>query len=152
MLSNKKTKDDILSNLNANLPLVQKNDSEHNQKKGPSNDDIIVDAEEDYSFARQHIKKLINTSDEAIASMHALASDAEHPRAFEVLSNMIKSAADMNSQLLSLQKERKKIVQEPEPGSVKGNNTTTNNSIFVGTTTELQKLLKHNNLKDTIDI
>lgn len=150
MYNAKKTKDDILSNLSANLPIVQKNDAEQNAKKGPTNDDIIVDAEEDYSFARSHIKKLINTSDEAIATMHALASDAEHPRAFEVLSGMIKSAADMNSQLLSLQKDRKKIVQEPEPGSVKS--TTTNNSIFVGTTTELQKLLKTNALKDTIDI
>jgi len=151
MLNVKKTKDDILSNLNANLPIVQNNGTVPNVKKGPSNDDIIEDAEEDYSFARSHIKKLINTSDEAIATMHALASDAEHPRAFEVLSNMIKSAADMNSQLLSLQKERKKIVQEPEPGSVKGNSTTTNNSIFVGTTTELQKLLKANST-DSIDI
>lgn len=151
MLNTKKTKEDILSNLNANLPIVQKNDTQQNIKKGPTNDDIIVDAEEDYSFARSHIKKLINTSDEAIATMHALASDAEHPRAFEVLSNMIKSAADMNSQLLSLQKERKKIVQEPEPGSLKGSSTTTNNSIFVGTTTELQKLLKANTT-DTIDI
>ena len=151
MYNAKKTKEDILSNLNANLPIVQKNDTVQNVKKGPSNDDIIVDAEEDYSFARSHIKKLINTSDEAIATMHALASDAEHPRAFEVLSAMIKSAADMNSQLLSLQKERKKIVQEPEPGSVKGNSTTTNNSIFVGTTTELQKLLKANST-DAIDI
>jgi len=151
MLNVKKSKDDILSNLQANLPIVQAKSEEQNIKKGPTNDDIIVDAEEDYSFARQHIKKLINTSDEAIATMHALASDAEHPRAFEVLSAMIKSAADMNSQLLALQKERKKIVQEPEPGSVKGNSTTTNNSIFVGTTTELQKLLKANST-NSIDI
>ena len=150
MLNPKKTKEDILSNLNANLPAVQSNSMDKNAKVGPTNDDIIVDAEEDYSFARQHIKKLINTSDEAIATMHALASDAEHPRAFEVLSAMIKSAADMNTQLLSLQKDRKKIVQEPEPGTTKTNNTT-NNAIFVGTTTELQKLLK-GNPTDSIDV
>jgi len=150
MLNVKKSKDDILSNLQANLPIAQTSTVIAEAKKGPTNDDIIEDAEEDYSFARKHIKKLINTSDEAIATMHALASDAEHPRAFEVLSNMIKSAADMNSQLLSLQKERKKIVQEPEPGSVK--NTTTNNSIFVGTTTELQKLLKSNSANISVDV
>lgn len=151
MLTVKKTKEELLNNLHAHMPLAQHTKENENSKKGPSNNDIIVDAEEDYSFARSHIKKLINTSDEAIATMHALASDAEHPRAFEVLSNMIKSAADMNSQLLSLQKERKKIVQEPEPGNIKGSSTT-NNSIFVGTTTELQKLLKTNALKDTISI
>ena len=149
MYNVKKSKDDILSNLSVNLPIAQNSTVPKNEKTGPSNDDIIVDAEEDYTFARQHIKKLINTSDEAIATMHALASDAEHPRAFEVLSAMIKSAADMNTQLLSLQKDRKKIVQDPEPGKQQ---TTTNNSIFVGTTTELQKLLKTNALKDTIDV
>lgn len=142
----KKSKDDILSNLSVNLPIAQNGAAPKKEKTGPSNDDIIVDAEEDYTFARQHIKKLINTSDEAIATMHALASDAEHPRAFEVLSAMIKSAADMNAQLLSLQKDRKKIVQDPDPGLPK--TTTTNNSIFVGTTTELQKLLKSNNAID----
>ena len=149
MYNVKKSKDDILSNLSVNLPIAQNGTVPKKENTGPSNDDIIVDAEEDYTFARQHIKKLINTSDEAIATMHALASDAEHPRAFEVLSAMIKSAADMNTQLLSLQKDRKKIVQDPEPGKQQ---TTTNNSIFVGTTTELQKLLKTNALKDTIDV
>jgi len=146
MYNVKKSKDDILSNLSVNLPIAQNGTDPKKEKTGPSNDDIIVDAEEDYTFARQHIKKLINTSDEAIATMHALASDAEHPRAFEVLSAMIKSAADMNTQLLSLQKDRKKIVQDPDPGIPKA--TTTNNSIFVGTTTELQKLLKSNNAID----
>jgi hypothetical protein len=150
MLNPKKTKEDILSNLNVHLPIVQSDGTNKNVKVGPTNDDIIVDAEEDYSFARQHIKKLINTSDDAIATMYALASDAEHPRAFEVLSAMIKSAADMNTQLLSLQKDRKKIVQEPEPGTTK-TNSTTNNAIFVGTTTELQKLLK-GNPADSIDV
>jgi hypothetical protein len=144
-MNTKKSKQDILTNLNFNLPVSEEKTQVGPLKKGPSNDDIIVDAEEDYTFARQHIKKLIDTSDEAIATMHALAADAEHPRAFEVLANMIKSAADMNSQLLSLQKERKKIVQEPEPGKSANNNSTTNNSIFVGTTTELQKLLKGTN-------
>ena len=145
LLIMKKDKESILASLEKNIvPIKNEIVVANGQLVGPSNNDIIIDAEEDYSFARQHIKKLIDTSDEAIATMHALASDAEHPRAFEVLANMIKSAADMNSQLLALQKERKKIVQEPEPGSVKGNSTTTNNSIFVGTTTELQKLLKSN--------
>jgi hypothetical protein len=51
----------------------------------------------------------------------------------------------MNTQLLALQKDRKKIIQDPEHGTPQ---TTTNNSIFVGTTTELQKLLKRNNAID----
>ena len=140
----KKDKETILASLEKNIvPIKNEIAVANGQPVGPSNDEIIIDAEEDYKFARQRIKKLIDTSDEAISTMHALATDAEHPRAFEVLAGMIKTAADINGQLLTLQKERKKIVQDPEQGGGKST-TTTNNSIFVGTTTELQKLLRNN--------
>ena len=140
----KKDKETILASLEKNIvPTKNEIALSTGAPVGPSNDEIIIDAEEDYKFARQRIKKLIDTSDEAISTMHALATDAEHPRAFEVLAGMIKTAADINGQLLTLQKERKKIVQDPEQGGGK-TSTTTNNSIFVGTTTELQKLLRNN--------
>jgi hypothetical protein len=141
----KKDKETILASLEKNIvPIKNEIAVANGQPVGPSNDEIIIDAEEDYKFARERIKKLIDTSDEAISTMHALATDAEHPRAFEVLAGMIKTAADINGQLLTLQKERKKIVQDPEQGGGGKSTTTTNNSIFVGTTTELQKLLKKN--------
>jgi hypothetical protein len=151
-----KTRQDILDSLQTNLPVVAIATVENNQiavkEKLPSVDDISVDVEEDYRFARDHIKKLIGTSDEAIATMHALAADAEHPRAFEVLAGMIKSAADMNNQLLTLQRDRKKLVIEPTaPKSVSVGSNTTNNSIFVGTTTELQKFLKSQS-ETTVDV
>ena len=140
----KKDKETILASLEKNIvPTKNEIALSTGAPVGPSNDEIIIDAEEDYKFARQRIKKLIDTSDEAISTMHALATDAEHPRAFEVLAGMIKTAADINGQLLTLQKERKKIVQDPEQDGRKPS-TTTNNSIFVGTTTELQKLLRNN--------
>lgn len=140
----KKDRETILASLEKNIvPTKNEIALSTGAPVGPSNDEIIIDAEEDYKFARQRIKKLIDTSDEAISTMHALATDAEHPRAFEVLAGMIKTAADINGQLLTLQKERKKIVQDPEQGGGK-TSTTTNNSIFVGTTTELQKLLRNN--------
>lgn len=149
-----KTRQDILDSLQTNLPAVPV--AENHQitvnEKLPSVDDISIDVEEDYRFARDHIKKLIGTSDEAIATMHALAADAEHPRAFEVLAGMIKSAADMNNQLLTLQRDRKKLVIEPAvPKSVSVGSNTTNNSIFVGTTTELQKFLKSQS-ETTVDV
>jgi len=151
-----KTRQDILDSLQNNLPVVPAAAAENSQtaakEKLPSVDDISVDVEEDYRFARDHIKKLIGTSDEAIATMHALAADAEHPRAFEVLAAMIKSAADMNNQLLTLQRDRKKLVIEPAaPKSVSVGSNTTNNSIFVGTTTELQKFLKSQSAT-TVDV
>lgn len=155
----KKNKDELLASLTANLPpsiTAQNELAIQENSPGPSNQEIIQDSEEDFDFARTRIKKLIDTTDEAIATLHALATDAEHPRAFEVLSNLIKTAADMNSQLLALTKDRKKIVQEPVPGSpsTAGGTNVTNNSIFVGTTADLQKFLKsrENPDSDPIDI
>ena len=147
-------KETILASLEKNVvPVKNEIALASGQPVGPSNDEIIIDAEEDYKFARERIKKLIDTSDEAISTMHALASDAEHPRAFEVLAGMIKTAADINGQLLSLQKERKKIVQEqPTKGKGESGGSTTNNAIFVGTTTELQKLLKRSHDDETVDV
>ena len=152
-LKQTKTRQDILDSLQNNLPAVVAEPVVQSIKSMlPSADDISVDVEEDYNFARDHIKKLIGTSDEAIATMHALAADAEHPRAFEVLAAMIKSAADMNSQLLTLQRDRKKLVIEPAAAkSVTVGSNTTNNSIFVGTTTELQKFLKSQS-ETTVDV
>lgn len=147
----KKNKEELLASLTAHLPVQVEETPAVNY--GPSNNELIKDSEEDYEFARSHIKKLIDTSDEAISTLHNLATDAEHPRAFEVLSTLIKTAADMNNQLLSLAKDRKKIVQETVPGvpSTAGGSNITNNSIYVGTTADLQKFLKSRD-ESAIDI
>jgi hypothetical protein len=148
----KKDKDTILASLEKNVvPVKHEIAIADGTPVGPSHDEIVLHAEEDYKFARERIKKLIDTSDEAISTMHALASDAEHPRAFEVLAGMIKTAADINGQLLSLQKERKKIVQVEDKKNRDTSSNTTNNAIFVGTTSELQKLLK-GTTDDSIDV
>jgi len=145
-----KSRQDILDSLQTHLPAAETIVATSVTVALPTADDISVDVEEDYRFAREHIKKLIGTSDEAIATMHAFAADAEHPRAFEVLAGMIKSAADMNNQLLTLQRDRKKLVIEPVASKSVSSNTT-NNSIFVGTTTELQKFLKSQG-ETTVDV
>ena len=122
---------------------------------GPSHDDIIKDTEEDYNFARSHMKKLIDVSDEAIATLHALSVDAESPRSYEVLATMIKNSSEINSSLMTLQKDRKKIIQDKPKDSSAGVNiegsVTNNNSIFVGSTIELQKFLKNQQV-DSIDV
>ena len=87
------------------------------------------------------MKELIGQSSEAINTMMALAAESEHPRAFEVLSNMIKDASQMSKDLVALQKTRKEITQEKGAST----NSTTNNAIFVGSTTELQKFIKGQN-------
>ena len=142
----KKSKEDILASLTANTPKEMLPIEVIPEYVGPSHEDIIKDTEEDYAFARSHMKKLIDVSDEAIATLHNLLVDSESPRCGEVLSTMIKNSADINNNLMILQRDRKKLIQEkPKESSginVGGSVTTNNNSIFVGSTIELQKFLK----------
>ena len=128
-------KNEILNALEKNLDIIEKPKTEVD--KG----EIINDTEKDIEYSREKMKELINQSSEAINQMMALASESEHPRAFEVLSNMIKDASNMTQDLVKLQKVRKDITQEKE--TVASN--TTNNAVFVGSTAELQKFLKKNN-------
>ena len=135
-----KSKKDILSALETHIPQqLQKIKTEVAQTE------IVVDTEEDYAYTRQKIKSLISKSEEAIDSMMALASKTEHPRAFEVLSGMFKTTTDMMDQLITLQKKRKELTQSEEQKQNASGGSTTNNAIFVGSTTELQKFLKNSN-------
>lgn len=130
-------RDDILEALETNLPAqLQKIKTEVDQTE------IVVDTEEDYEYTRQKIKDLIKKSEIAIDSMMDLAQDSEHPRAFEVLSGMFKTTTEMMDQLITLQKKRKELTQSGEKTEKQsGGNTTNNNAIFVGSTTELQRFL-----------
>jgi len=109
---------------------------------------IVSDTETDVEYSRDKMKMLIDKSCESINQMMALASESEHPRAFEVLSTMIKHTSEMTQDLVKLQKLRKDITQEKGGPS----STTTNNSIFVGSTTELQKYLKGKNEDESVDV
>jgi hypothetical protein len=130
-----KTKDDILSALETNLPQQLKK-----IKTEVAQTEIVADTEEDYVYSRDKIKELIEKAEEAIDNMMALASETEHPRAFEVLAGMFKTTTDMMDQLITLQKKRKELTQSEEQKQV-SSGSTTNNAIFVGSTTELQKFL-----------
>ena len=133
-----KTKDDILTALETNLPQQLKK-----IKTEVAQTEIVVDTEEDYAYSREKIKDLIQKAEEAIDNMMVLSSETEHPRAFEVLAGMFKTTTDMMDQLITLQKKRKELTQsEAQKRGASGN--TTNNAIFVGSTTELQKFLNNN--------
>lgn len=121
----------------------------------PAMDKVIQDSEDDYEFARNHIKQMIVASQDAVEAMNNLALDAEHPRAFEVLGNLIKQNSEMNKDLMALQKQRKSIFD------IKSNDNnneggTVNNALFIGSTTDLQKFLlgknkEQSNKEITID-
>lgn len=105
---------------------------------------LIKDSEEDYEVIRTNLKELMEKSSKSIDAMLALAEATEHPRAFEVLSAMLKTSSEISMELLAMHKARKALVAESGvPGAPAANGTNnTQNNFFVGSTTELQKLLK----------
>lgn len=98
--------------------------------------------EEDTEFARNNIKNLIAKGTTAMDNILQIAAASEHPRAFEVAAGLIKNLADMNKDLLDIQKKKKDL--SPQESSSSGKNVNVNNAVFVGNTTELLKLLKNN--------
>lgn len=93
---------------------------------------------DDYEYSRETYYNLLAKGQESLELMIEVARESEHPRAFEVLSGMMKNMADINDKLMDLNKKNKDINKKDEPKQV-GNTT---NNLFVGTTTDLQRLIK----------
>lgn len=96
------------------------------------------DLSDDYAYARAKYYNLADKADEAIDLMMELARESEHPRAFEVLSNMIKQNAEITDRLMDLQKKKKDINKADQKALP---NNMTQNNVFVGSTTDLQRML-----------
>lgn len=103
--------------------------------------------DDDYEFSRDVYYDLIEKGRDGIEEMLELAKQSEHPRAFEVLSGMIKNVSDVSDRLMALNKTKKQIEQLDKPKELP--NGTTNNNIFIGSTTELQRFLQND--KDVIE-
>ena len=99
------------------------------------------DIKKDYEYTRGNLYSIIEKGQEAIDGILELAQESEMPRADEVAGQLIKNVADATDKLLTLQQKLKDVQEEKE---TKGP-TTVNNALFVGSTAELQKLLKNNN-------
>ena len=93
----------------------------------------------DYKYSRDTYYELVEKGKESLELMIEVARESEHPRAFEVLSGMIKNISDVNDRLMDLNKKKKDLDKSEE---IKNIANTTNN-LFVGSTAELQKLLKN---------
>jgi|TARA_R110000851_G_scaffold87654_6_gene191141 hypothetical protein len=109
-----------------------------------SNDKNIKD---DYTTSRETYRDIIEKGKESMELMIEVARESEHPRAFEVLSGMMKNMADVTDKLMDLNKKHKEINQTDEPKQIGG---TTTNNLFVGTTTDLQRLIQNEKQVDTI--
>ena len=99
-----------------------------------------TDISKDYEYTRANLYSLIEKGQEAINGIMELAGEGGSPRAYEVAGQLIKSVADTTDKLIDLQKKLKDV--EEDVCNNKGPNTVTNNAVFVGSTSELQKLLK----------
>lgn len=98
----------------------------------------LEQADSDYALVRKNLKNIITQSEAAIEGILDVASESESPRAYEVVSQLIHSSLDANTKLLELHKRMKDLKKE-EGGSTP--KSITNNSIYVGSTAELQKFL-----------
>lgn len=123
-----------LTALKKNLPI---------EVKFPKPSDVRLDAETEESFktAQDNLKKLILDSQEAIGTLIELAKEAEHPRTYEVLANFLKTAAELNHDLLTLQRDRKKLLGMDAPKG-KGGDIKAKNLVFVGDNATLQRMIK----------
>lgn len=94
--------------------------------------------DDDYNYSRKTYYELLERGKESLDVMIEVARESEHPRAFEVLSNMMKQISEINDKLMDLNKKDKEL-SRPQQEEIK---RMTQNNIFLGSTSELQKLLK----------
>ena len=98
-----------------------------------------TDIKKDYEYTRANLYSLIEKGQEAINGIMELAGESASPRAYEVAGQLIKSVADTTDKLADLQKKLKDLEDDTVKQST---NNVTNNALFVGSTSELSKLLK----------
>jgi len=99
---------------------------------------LTDDVSKDYDYTRGNLYSLIEKGQEAINGIMEVAGETASPRAYEVAGQLIKSVADTTDKLADLHKK----VKEIEADNPKTQNTVTNNALFVGSTSELSKMLK----------
>ena len=117
--------------------------------KRPS--DKLEDVDADYKYQRENFYNLVERGQDAIEGILEIAKESEHPRTYEVAGNLIKQVAEVTEKLGDLQEKMKRLKEVPNSAP---KNVT--NALFVGSTAELQKMLKgktdgHGNTNSTTD-
>lgn len=110
------------------------------------NEDKNKNIDADYEISRDTYLELIEGGKESLELMIQVARESEHPRAFEVLSGMIKNVADVTDKLMELNKRHKEVTKEDRPDK-----QVTNNNLFLGSTTDLQRFLLSDKGEVTVD-
>ena len=124
-------------------PEVSDTDKAQIQRREPVQIDLSkfperkkMDQRKDYGEVRENIKEVIDYSKEAIDGILKVASESDSPRAYEVVSQLLKTATEANKDLLDIHKQMKTLEAE------EGAKNVTNNAFFVGSTKELQELVR----------
>ena len=109
-----------------------------NNKKAPDVEMTETDLTSDYDFSRDQYHTLVTKGNDALDELLAVAKESESARAYEVAAMLIRNLSDTTKELLQLQKTKKEIEKETKDPR------TVNNSLFIGSTKELQDLLLEN--------
>ena len=128
--------DDIDNHLDEVLGIVEKPKREITKVERGVPAITDDDSETDFQYARENLYNLIERGTDGLEELLEIAKQSEHPRAFEVVQQTIGQLTTTNKELLNLHKTKKDMRTE------KGGPTSVNNNLFVGSTAELQKMLK----------
>ena len=103
----------------------------------PRPDDTLDHADADYKYSRENFYNLVERGQDAIDGILEVAKEGEHPRAYEVVGQLIKNVSEVTEKLVDLQEKMKKLKEVPDSAP---KNVT--NALFIGSTKEFQNLLK----------
>jgi len=104
----------------------------------PNIDEDLTDA---YQQSKENLQSIIDSGKDAMEEILQIAKAGQHPRAFEVYGTLLKNVVDANKELLSIQKQMRDMDKKTQPSGT----TNIDKAIFVGSTSELSKLIKQEN-------
>lgn len=110
--------------------------------------DSDKDVVDDFEYSRKVYLDLITTGQEALQNMLDVADETAHPRSYEVLSGMIKNISDVNDKLMDIHKKKKDLMKKDDRKALPPGGTT-NNNLFIGSSTDLQRLLLNQDRNDS---
>lgn len=139
-MEQKDNKTDILSDV-LNTEYVDEESSTEVIETARSNLAVLAgdsETDADFEYARENLMKMIEKGNIAIDGILQLAKESESPRTYEVAAGLIKTMTEANKDLLGLRKQKKELQKDDAPKQT----NTTNNNLFVGSTSDLAKMLK----------
>ena len=139
------SKFDAINN-SLDIEVVDEDESLPSKKEAKALEKNKDDSTRDYEYTRGNLYSLIEKGQEAINGILELAQDGQQPRAYEVAGQLIKSVGDTTDKLIDLQTKMKELKKEDD-----GSPKTVNNALFVGSTSELSKLLKKGVLNNKVE-